>query len=127
MIALSEASLITSYSCSCQPSILSSIKTCPIDECKIPCRAISTSSPVLNAVPPPSPPKVKAGRINSGNEPNLSAAVKTSSIELHAIALHTGKSISSQTFLNRSLSSASSMASRSHPINSTPKRAKVPS
>ena len=92
----------------------------------MPCLAISTSSPVLNAVPPPRPPSVNAGRISRGNAPRSSAAARTSSIELQAIARHTGRSISSQTFLNRSLSSASSIAWRSHPISSTPSFANVP-
>ena len=127
MMALSELSLITSYSCSCQPKILSSMRTWPIAECRIPWLAISTNSPMLNAVPPPSPPSVNAGLINNGNEPRFSAAAITSSIDSHAIALHTGRSISSHTLLNRSLSSASSIAARLHPISSTPNSSRVPS
>ena len=47
MMALSAPSRITSYSCSCQPRMLSSMRTCPIAECRMPWLAISTSSPVL--------------------------------------------------------------------------------
>ena len=43
-------------------------------ECNIPWLAISTSSPILNAVPPPKPPSVKAGLIKSGKTPNVFAA-----------------------------------------------------
>ena len=127
IIALSEPSLITSYSCSCHPSMLSSISTWPIAECRIPWLAISTNSPILKAVPPPKPPSVNAGLIRRGKEPSSSAAAITSSIESQARALQTGRSISSQTFLNRSLSSASSIAARLHPINSTPNSSRVPS
>ena len=96
-------------------------------ECNIPWLAISTSSPILNAVPPPKPPSVKAGLIKSGKTPNVFAAWITSSIESQAIALQTGRLISSQTFLNRSLSSASSIDAKLQPINSTPSSSKEPS
>ena len=127
MIALSELSLITSYSCSCQPRMLSSMSTWPIAECNIPWLAISTNSPILNAVPPPRPPSVKAGLISNGKEPSSSAAAMTSSIDSQAMALQTGRSISSQTLLKRSRSSASSIAARLQPISSTPNSSRVPS
>ena len=113
-------SLITSYSSSCQPRIDSSIKTCPILEFLRPSVEISINSPKSYAVPPPSPPKVNAGRINKGHEPIVSEAAITSSIELQAIASLIGSPIDSQTLLNKSLSSALSIASKSEPINSTP-------
>ena len=96
-------------------------------EFRNPSVAISTSWPMSKAVPPPSPPNVNAGRIKIGHEPISSAALMTSSIELHAMACEIGKSIDSQTWLNNSRSSALSMASRSDPINSTPNRSSVPS
>ena len=44
-----------------------------------------------------------------------------------AMALHTGRPISSQTLLKRSRSSASSIAARLQPISSTPNSSRVPS
>ena len=82
---------------------------------------------MLNAVPPPKPPRVKAGLIRRGKPPRALAALITSSIESHAIALHTGKLISSHTFLNKSRSSASSIDAKLQPINSTPNSSKEPS
>ena len=127
IIALSEASLITSYSCSCHPKMLTSMSTWPMADCRSPWLAISTSSPLLNAVPPPNPPSVKAGRIRRGYFPILSAASRTSLIDEQATASHTGRSIPSQTLLKRSLSSASSIEAKSQPINSTPNSSNEPS
>ena len=127
IVALSAVSLMTSYSNSCHPRMDSSIRTWLMRELRRPRVAISTSCPMSNAVPPPSPPSVKAGRMRIGQEPISSAALMTSSIELQAIALEIGRSIDSQTWLNNSRSSALSMASRSEPISSTFSRSKVPS
>ena len=126
MVALSAVSLITSYSYSCHPRILSSIRTWPILLFLRPSVAISTNSPVFQAVPPPNPPRVNAGRIRIGQLPISSAAARTSSIELQAIASEIGKSIPRQTWLNKSLSSALSIASKSEPINSTPSSSNTP-
>ena len=82
---------------------------------------------MLNAVPPPKPPSVKAGLTKRGKPPKVFAALITSSIESQAIALQTGRSISSHTFLNKSLSSASSIDARLQPINSTPSSSREPS
>ena len=81
---------------------------------------------MFHAVPPPKPPKVKAGLINNGHVPICSAAEITSSIDLQAIASLIGKLIESQTLLNKSRSSALSIASRSDPINSTPSSSRTP-
>nr|AIF09914.1 hypothetical protein [uncultured marine group II/III euryarchaeote KM3_41_F08] len=56
-----------------------------------------------------------------------SAASNTSSIEEQACASATGRSTSSQTCLNRSRSSASSMVARLQPMSSTPRRVSEPS
>ncbi len=88
--------------------------------------AISTNSPKSQAVPPPSPPNVNAGLINNGQLFIDSAADKTSSMELQAIASEIGRSIDSHTLLNKSLSSALSIASKSEPINSTPNSSRTP-
>ncbi len=74
---------------------------------------------MLFTVPPPSPPKVKAGLMSNGQVPKLSDACITSSMELHAMAFGTGKSIDSHISLNNALSSAISIAFKSDPINST--------
>ena len=127
MVALSEPSLITSYSSSCHPKIDSSMRTWLIRELRSPRVAISTSCPRSKAVPPPRPPRVNAGRIKIGQEPISSAALITSSIVLQAIASDIGRSMDSQTLLKRSLSSALSIASKSEPMSSTPSFSRVPS
>ena len=79
------------------------------------------------AVPPPNPPSVNAGRINTGQAPIDSAAEMTSSMVLHAMASEIGSPIESHTWLNNSRSSALSIASRSEPMSSTPSRSSEPS
>ena len=126
MVALSASSRITSYSSSCQPRMDSSMSTCEMRELRNPSWEISTSSPMSRAVPPPKPPNVKAGRMRMGQLPMSSAAAMTSSMELQATAWLMGRLIDSQTLLNNSRSSALSMASKSEPMSSTPRRSRVP-
>ena len=64
--ALSAASRITSYSISLNPAIERSIKHWVTGDNLRPFSAISQSSSSLSHIPPPVPPKVKAGRTMTG-------------------------------------------------------------
>ena len=64
--ALSAASRITSYSISLNPAIERSIKHCVTGDNFKPFSAISRSSSSLSHIPPPVPPRVKAGRTITG-------------------------------------------------------------
>ncbi len=88
--------------------------------------AISTNCPKSQAVPPPSPPRVNAGRIKIGQDASCSAAAMTSFMVVQAIASLSGNPIDSHTSLNNCLSSALSIASKSEPINSMPNCSNVP-
>ena len=65
-IALPLASRIVSNSISFQPEMHFSIRTWVIGERSRPSSAISLSSSSFFAIPPPLPPKVKAGRTITG-------------------------------------------------------------
>ena len=65
--ALPRASHITSSSCSCQPVRYSSTSTWPTGLASSPCWTTAGSSSAVQAMPPPVPPSVKAGRTIAGS------------------------------------------------------------
>ena len=71
---LSAASRMTSSSYSPQPSTDSSMRTWPIGEAARPPATIRSNSSSVRAMPPPRPPRVKAGRTMSGSPKASSAA-----------------------------------------------------
>ncbi len=80
MTTLSFLSLITSSSYSFQPATDFSTKTSDIGERSNPLVTISVNSSLLNATPPPKPPRVKLGLTTKGNfnlQLNSSASVKS--------------------------------------------------
>jgi hypothetical protein len=125
MTTLSAPSRMTSSSNSPQPSTDSSMSTCPIGEAASPRATIRSTSSGVRAIPPPRPPRVKAGRTMSGS-PNASSAAWPSStvvaIRLRAVRSPAACIVAS----NSSRSSARQMASYVAPISSTSKRSSVP-
>ena len=67
VIQVSAASRITSYSISFQPSNERSTRTCPTGLASMPDWVTTRSCSQVNAVPPPVPPRVNAGRMMSGS------------------------------------------------------------
>ena len=65
-MALSSVSLKTSNSNSSHPNIDSSIRSCFTGDNANPLPAIISSSSSLYAIPPPVPPRVKAGLTTTG-------------------------------------------------------------
>ena len=66
VILLPALSRITSNSISFHPATLFSIRTCVIGDMDRPVLAVSNSSSGVVAIPPPLPPKVKAGLTITG-------------------------------------------------------------
>ena len=119
MTALPALSRMTSISYSFQPIRDSSIKTSLLSEASKPAPAISKSSFSSWAMPPPVPPRVKAGLIIKGQVPISLATAFTSSRSWAQPLFGMSRSSSCMAFLKRSLSSARSMALSSAPIIST--------
>ena len=66
---LSAQSRMTSISYSFQPNRLSSTNTSSTGDKSIPRLTMVSNSSLLYAIPPPAPPRVKAGRMIMGNDP----------------------------------------------------------
>ena len=118
---LPAMSIITSSSCSCQPSRKRSTNTWPIGLTARPRRTSASSSSRSRAMPPPVPPRVNAGRTTAGKlTPSSSSADETTRLS------GTGTPAAVTAARNASRSSARRIASTSAPINSTPKRDSTP-
>ena len=124
-MALSLESLITSYSISLNPAMDFSIRHWVTGECFNPSSAISVSSASLEAIPPPVPPIVNAGRTITGY-PILLANAKAPSTVFTISDSGTGSPSSLISSRNRSLSSARLMAESFVPKTSTLHSFKIP-
>ena len=123
---LSARSRITSISNSFQPTNDSSIKTSLTGEMARPRPAISASSSRLYAIPPPLPPRVKAGRIISGKRTIISATFSASSTEWATPERGTSSPIRNIASLKSWRSSPLAMAWALAPISFTLCRASAP-
>ena len=115
-ITLSARSRITSYSYSFQPSKLCSTRTCVVGDASRPLATMSLNSSTFQAIPPPSPPSVKLGRMIAGR-PISSSKASASAIVWAIPDFATPMPVSIIACLKRSRSSARSMASGSAPIS----------
>ena len=122
---LSLRSRTTSISYSFQPNTDSSINNSLVGERSNPRSQISMNSSRLYEMPPPLPPMVNEGRIIVG-KPISSSATKASSILCATNERGVDKPILVIAFLNKSRSSALSIASLDAPIISTLCLAKTP-
>ncbi len=125
MIALSALSRTTSISNSFQPSTDSSMRTSLTGDLLNPFLTISSNSIRLKAMPPPSPPRVKDGRIIAG-KPIASRDSSACSKLLTTCERGLSRPILSIALRKSSLSSAFSMALIVAPISSTPCLARKP-
>mmetsp|Transcript_31062 Transcript_31062/g.77287 ORF Transcript_31062/g.77287 Transcript_31062/m.77287 type:complete len:311 (+) Transcript_31062:3613-4545(+) len=117
---LSARSRITSSSYSFHPSRDFSISTWLVADASTPLVTIVFSSSRLYAMPPPEPPRVKAGRMMSGKEP-ISSAIFTASSQLFAVPEGgVFRPIFCMASLKSCRSSALLMASSLAPMSSTP-------
>ena len=123
--ALSAESRITSYSISLKPAIERSIKHWVTGDNFKPFSAISRNSSSLAHIPPPVPPRVKAGRTMTGY-PIVAAKATASSTVLTISDSGMGCSNSSINCLKRSRSSAWSIADNLVPRSSTPSSSRIP-
>ena len=123
--ALSLRSRTTSSSISSQPVTDRSMSTCEMGLAARAFVATISRSSGVSATPPPSPPRVNAGRRMMGY-PSSSAAARASSRVVAMRLSSTGTPTSRMRFLNRSRSSAHSITSTSAPISSTPWRSSTP-
>mmetsp|Transcript_820 Transcript_820/g.3080 ORF Transcript_820/g.3080 Transcript_820/m.3080 type:complete len:211 (-) Transcript_820:585-1217(-) len=80
---LSARSRMTSSSYSFQPSKDCSTNTWLVADASRPPLTMFSNSSMLYAIPPPEPPRVKAGRMMSGNVPIIAAVSLASSHVLH--------------------------------------------
>ena len=123
---LSARSRITSSSNSFQPSRDCSIRIWETGLASSPLLQIAANSSGLYAMPPPLPPRVKAGLMMRGKLP-IAAPTASDSSRVEAIPDgHTCTPMRSMACLNSRRSSAFWIALRSAPISSTPKRSSVP-
>ncbi len=116
---LSWWSRISSSSYSFQPSTDSSISTSCTGDAASPPPASRSRSASSWAIPEPSPPMVKEGRMTTGS-PSSATAARTSSIEWQTALRGTSAPTDCTICLNLSRSSPRWMASMSAPISSTP-------
>ncbi len=116
---LSAQSRMTSSSNSFQPMTDSSTRISWTGLIDSPRCAISRNSSTLYAIPPPTPPRVKDGRMMLGN-PSRSAASTASASDLAYALSGTSMSIERMASLNFSRSSATWIASIDAPISRTP-------
>jgi hypothetical protein len=105
VMQVSPESRITSYSISFQPSSERSTSTCPTGLALMPDSTTRLRSSIVKAVPPPVPPRVKAGRMMSGR-PIFAANCSASSIVCATTLSATGSPICWSSSLNSSRSSA---------------------
>ena len=119
MTALPALSRMTSISNSFQPIKDSSIRISLLREASRPSLAISRSSFSLCAMPPPVPPKVKAGLMMRGQVPIFLATALASSRSWAQSLFGMSRPSSAMACLKRSRSSARSIALSSAPIIST--------
>ena len=125
MMALSARSRTTSSSNSFQPSRDSSISTWPLGEASRPPRTTRSNSAASCAMPPPVPPRVKAGRMMAGR-PTSRSAWRASSMPVAMPERGLSRPIRSIAARNSARSSAVAMALRSAPMSCTPCRARMP-
>ncbi len=122
---LSRRSRMSSSSNSFQPITDSSTRTSEMGERSRPRATISSYSSSFQAMPPPEPPRVKAGRITQGR-PIRSRTPRASSGERTNPERGRSRPIRSMACLNRSRSSALWIVSIEAPSISTPYRSRTP-
>ena len=120
-----EASRITSYSSSRQPSSERSTSTWPMGEAASPAATVSVYCASLSQTPPPVPPRVKAGRTTRGS-PSRSRAARASTAEDTVADSGTGSPMPTSSCLKSSRSSAARMASSGVPRTRTEWRSSTP-
>ncbi len=120
-----DASRITSYSISLQPTSERSTSTWPIGEAARPEATVSVYCASLSQIPPPVPPRVKAGRTTRGS-PSCSRNARPSAGEETVAEAGTGSPISTSSRLKSSRSSAARMARSGVPRSRTRLRSSTP-
>ena len=123
---LSAQSRMTSISYSFHPRSDSSTRISETGERSIPLAQMVSNSSTLYAMPPPAPPRVKAGRMMSGMVPISLAISRASSMVWATPECGRSRPILSMASLKRRRSSPLSMASALAPIMRTPCLSRVP-